>query len=241
MSRLIEAGIFPPNALSPALSNETIELSHSEYTLIAGELLLRLSEIVIDEAIPILENYHGKWHPSGFQIYNLGVCPDLGFLRLHVWPADIRKALDKGDTIHDHSWHVASTVLEGQYKDKIYDLQSHGIVAEKDRQAGSLRVFKAGYNPDGSQVLETDGSVVDASPVQKRTINKGEFHFIEPGVFHKPEIPISESCVTLVINSFRVYPEGPYVLIDDSTEPISEVRQVVSTNEIDLTKELLSR
>lgn len=42
----------------------------------------------------------------GFQIYDLAIYPELGFLRLHVWPANLRRATQKKDIIHSHPRHI---------------------------------------------------------------------------------------------------------------------------------------
>jgi hypothetical protein len=147
-----------------------------------------------------LETTRSVWHPSGFMIFTLGKHPELGFLRLHVWPDLLRQAAPKGDKIHDHSWPIASLAVAGTYIDEIYDISdTTHVPVDKDAPDGLLRLYTAPYRPNGSQILHTDGRCVQAVPIERRTVPHSEFHTIEPGVFHRPEISVGDFAATLVL------------------------------------------
>lgn len=240
MSSLEQFGILPSNTTSPALSGERCVLDNDAYSEEALAILGKVSDFVITEAASSLDTYVSRWHPSGFMVYQLGISPGLGMLRLHVWPNTERKGSEKGDTIHDHAWHVASLVLRGSYIDTIFDVDVEGSLSEYDRKArGLLRLFDASYNADASQELKTDGTCVRVTPSHERTIIETETHTIEPGIFHQPTIAREVSVATLVLNSFRVHENGPFVLIDGPPDPIPEVRNPLSEENINTTRQLL--
>ncbi len=241
MATLEQFGIVASNTVSPALSSERCALEHDAYAEQALEILGRVSDFVSTDLPSTLGSYTSKWHPSGFMVYQLGVSPGMGMLRLHVWPDSERKASEKGDTIHDHAWHVASLVLRGNYTDTIFDIEKEqGVSEEQRRSRGLLRLFDASYNPDASQELTTDGTCVRAKPLLKRIIKEAETHTIQPDIFHQPTISRSQAVATLVLNSFRVHEHGPFVLIDGPSEPIPEVRQSLSEEDLSITKQLFA-
>ncbi len=68
----------------------------SEFFERASIMLDELSVPVLDNINPILENYSGRWNPMGFMVLPLGSHPELGILRLHIWPRNLRKLTPKG-------------------------------------------------------------------------------------------------------------------------------------------------
>lgn len=241
MSSLEQFGIKPSHTTSPALAEERCGLGHAAYTERALRILQHASDFVVTELPGDLESFRSRWHPSGFMVYQLGTVVGLGMVRLHVWPNSERMISEKGDSVHDHAWHVASLVLRGSYSDTIYDLRREEVPSEEERIArGLLRVFDASYNPDASQVLTTDGTCVRILPVAQRIVRNQETHTIEPDVFHQPTLTSDQSVATLVLNSFRVHNNGPYVLIDGPPDAIPEVRQPLSEDDIAVTKQILA-
>ncbi len=241
MASLEQFGIARSHTTSPALADDRYELGHDAYTEKAFGILHSVSDFVATELPNNLNSFLSAWHPSGFMVYQLGTAEGLGMLRLHVWPDTDRKGSEKGDTIHDHAWHVASLVLKGTYQDTVFDVAQEAAASEHDRKhKGLLRLFDASYKPDASQELTTNGTCVRATPITERTILKGEEHSINPSVFHQPNISSDRSVVTLVLNSFRAYNSGPYVLIDGPSDPIPEVRQPLSDDDIYIASQLLA-
>lgn len=241
MTSLEQFGIIEPVTSSPALHAETCEMGHDEYIERTSKLLEELGEVVTGTVVPQLENFSGVWHPSGFVVFQLGVHPDFGQLRLHVWPESLRKLGDIGDTIHDHSWHVSSLVLKGVYSDDITDLESVTVDSEeKRRQEGLLHVFEARYSEkDQSIVLATDGDCVRITSRQERHVPEGDTHAIEPRIFHQPTIPSTIGTATLVLNSFRAVEHGPYVLMDVPNEQQPpRGRQPATSEDINSIKQL---
>lgn len=136
-------------------------LRSSEFFERASVLLDKLRVPVLDNIHPILENYRGRWNPMGFMVVPLGSHQELGILRLHIWPKDLRKLTPKGEPIHNHAWHLASTILAGVYSDDIYVLESepYPIDENQRKEWGLLRVFSVGFGDTGG-TLETAGTCV---------------------------------------------------------------------------------
>ncbi len=242
MASLEQFGIIPSSTTSPALLEERYRFGHDVYTEQAFEVLHRVSDFTATEVPYTLDTFISRWHPSGFMIYQLGTVPGLGMLRLHVWPDTERKQEQKGDTIHDHAWHVVSLVLKGVYTDALFEVDKEDSISEEDRKIkGLLRLFEASYKPDTSQELSTGGTCVRAIPSAERIVHEGEVHAIEPSVFHQPTIATAEATVTLVLNSFRTHDYGPYVLIDGPAVPIPEIRQSLTEDDLAVTKQILIR
>lgn len=228
---------MPPRSANEPRYQERTTLPHPEYCRQAGGLLLKLKDTVVAHSIPNLEDYPAKWQPMGFQIYDLGIYPELGFLRLHVWPEGLRRATQKTDIIHNHPRHIASTVLYGTYVDHIFDLRQsdgHGGGSGDNKYT----VYGKAIHPDQTEALLSEGVVVEAAIKESRKVVTGGQHFIEPGVFHQTRIPLGETCVTLAFNSFRTSADGPYVLLDEPPSAVAELRETITPGEIDSVKKL---
>jgi len=247
ISRLESFGIQPASAavLQHAEHNR---LESEEFFEKAATALGALEGIVREDVVNNLNEYYGRWHPSGFMVYPLGTHPELGGLRLHVWPEGFRqrelKGLGKLDDqeicdgdIHNHSWHIASRVLGGEYSDTMYDVRNTevdpgSLSDEEVAAAGLWHVFQVKYRttarPEG---LHPTGRYVSADIISNRQVDAGETHIIEAGPFHAPTIPEHRLGATLVFNSFRVIPEGPDILVAGSSMPIIGNRVDVSAEE----------
>ncbi len=197
----------------------------------AEPLLEELSESVLTEVVPNLEDYEGRWHPLGFMIYPLGVHEGLGSLRLHIWPAGHRVSIDGGSGIHDHAWYLASRVLAGVYSDDRYDVELMPDKApEGDLSEPFFRVFgvtKVPGEPDG---LRTDGTYARAQVFDQVLVPAGLTHRIEPGAFHLPTISEGQLAATLVLDSPSLGFK-PSILINRSSEPIFNPRPAVHESE----------
>ncbi len=226
----------PEIDVAHVLSVEPSALSPHEFSEKAFQTLGLLSAHVMEEIIPNLENRSGLWHPNGFMVFQLGTKPDLGTLRLHIWPKGLRQMNKRvnGDTIHDHAWHLASRILQGTYTDEIYDVSEVPFqISEEGRaQQGLFRLFRVKYDPESHESLATDGTLVSAVLREHRVALSDEHHFIEAGVFHKTTIPEDKFVATLVLNSPTVEKAGPRILIDGPAELISEPRKAIIKEEL---------
>lgn len=207
-------------------------VSRSEFFAASGNMLPDLADAVHSSVIRDLENVYGRWHPSGFMVFPLGTHPELGTLRLHIWPEGTRRRQVKGrgyleagiydGDIHNHMWHIKSIAL-ASYRDRFYETERHqspGPAAERIEQPDLFRVFRVAYESDQPETLTTDGSCVRADSVLNRSLLAGEMHEIEVGQFHAPVLPDDEFGATLVISSFRVDANGPDVLVGGTAQPI---------------------
>jgi len=237
MKSLEQFAILSDSNSSSARATERCHLDDA-YRDRAINVLGDLSEVVTSSIVPNLENYQSRWHPSGFMVFALGK-HELGFLRLHVWPDFPRQAAPKGDTIHDHAWFIASLAL-ATYRDAMYEVSASTIVpTEEVIPTDLLRVYSALYHPDGSQTVRTDGSCVKATVAKRRVVPAGASHTIEPGIFHRPEIPDEDFAATLVLSSFRTKPDGPYFLANDDVGTSYNVRPNATLEQINSVKAAL--
>lgn len=241
MTAFEQFNVVPPNTISPALAPERCTLNHDDFSAEAFRVLSGVADYVTTELPQRLDEFLGRWHPSGFMIYQLGTHPELGMLRLHAWPETKREVGDIGDTIHDHAWHIASVALRGTYRDTIFDVLPQDESTEQERiESGLLAKLEAQYIPCAPQVLVDTGERVLASPVRHREIAEGETHTIWPDVFHQPTIPYGSSAATLVMSSFRVHDGGPFVLFNGPPEVIRGTRQGLSSDDLEATRDILN-
>lgn len=234
MKTLDQFGIIPDLNTSPARSPLWSKLDHSTHSEQALNMLSEIARVLQPTVATQLATYGGRWHPAGFMIFGLGRHPELGFLRLHVWPDIPRDAAPKGETIHDHSWSIASLALAGTYRDSIYAVEEQGSVdTTEPLPTGVLRVFTAPYRSDGSQTIHTDGSCVTADAVLERSVPASQPHTIEPGVFHRPTIPCEDFAATLVFSGYRALPTGAYFLAESLSGTSHERRPVTTPAQLD--------
>lgn len=188
----------------------------------AEPILREVSGEVYDQVIPELENYEGKWHPLGFMAWKLGNIATVGTLRLHIWPADLRRESPRGPKIHDHAWHISSLVMDGDYTDTIFDVDEQGVVLseEERKERGLLRVFSPRFS-DTSAALQTDGTCATAEKVEDRLFKAGSMHSIETGIFHITDIPLGRMVTTLLIESPSVEAH-PRILMDTPMDALTD-------------------
>lgn len=202
----------------------------------ANTLLEKAGSIVLDEVVPNLEKFAGRWNPGGFMVFPLGVHDRLGSLRFHVYPRGIPRETEQGPNIHNHGWHLFSRVLIGHYRDTIYDLEPQGIVTDPNpnlSKQGLLRLYQTMRRPDGLDVLVTDGSVVRPVPTLDREIPAGKVHTIEANViYHLTTIPADQLTATLVLDS-PAFVDTTDVLINSAspqlTGPNSRIEEIART------------
>lgn len=209
-----------------------------------SELLDPLADTVRENIIPDLEQYDGRWHPSGYMVYTLGSHATLGSLRFHVWPRDLRPREDREGPlrdIHDHVLHISSIAVKGTYSDKIYNVTTRGVDFSDEEVAskGLLRVFTPPLTKSGSEALTTDGRVVSVRELEERIVPEGSKHTIEAGVFHAPTIPDDRIGATLSFSSYRVNLAGPHILVGGSADPIYGASRKVTPDEVALVKQQL--
>src|SRR6266568_399936 len=211
----------------------------------AVDLLPAIDETLKTDIIPNLDQYEGRWHPSGYMVYSLGTHPELGSLRFHIWPNGLRLREDREGPVrdvHDHVVHIASIAVKGTYSDNIYRVEGYGndVADEEVAARGLLRVFTPPYDKSGSEAMTTDGRVVRAHEIGQRVVPQGDTHTIEVGVFHAPTIPEDKIGATLSFSSYRVALAGPHILVGGSTEPIVGKKHLVTPDQVEMVKEQLT-
>lgn len=211
----------------------------------AVDLLPAIDETLKADVIPNLDQYDGRWHPSGYMVYPLGTHPTLGSLRFHIWPNGLRLIEDREGPlrdVHDHVVHIASIAAKGTYSDNIYRVEARGndVTDEEVAANGLLRVFTPPSDKSGSEAMTTDGRVVRAHEIGQRVVPEGSTHTIEVGVFHAPTIPEDKIAATLSFSSFRVALAGPHILVGGSTEPIAGRKRLVTPDEAAMVKQQLT-
>jgi hypothetical protein len=242
MTALIKLGFRSTNG-DALHHNVRKPISRDEFFAASERLLPDLADAVHDSTIRDLDSTYGRWHPSGFMVFPLGTHPELGTLRLHIWPTGKRQRQIKGrgylgsglydGDIHNHMWHIKSMTL-ASYQDRFFKTERRnspasdaGLYEEPD----VFRVYRVAYESDQPETLSTDGSCVQAASILDRSLRAGEMHEIEVGQYHAPVLPDDEFGATLVISSFRVDTAGPDVLIGGTARPIVGNRVDVTAQE----------
>lgn len=210
----------------------------------AVDLLPHIDKTLKEKVIPNLNQYSGRWHPSGYMVYPLGTHPTLGSLRFHIWPGGMRLREDREGPVrdvHDHVVHIASVAVKGTYSDDIYRVEAYGndVPDEEVATQDLLRVFTPPYNKSGSDAMTTDGRVVRAHKIGHRVVPEGDTHTIEVGIFHAPTIPEDDIGATLSFSSYRVALAGPHILMGGSNEPIVGAKQPVTPDQVAMIQEQL--
>lgn len=244
MRALEQYGIMPPS-LSASLQQSREYLPAGDFFEQATGLLEPLSDVVVTDIIPTLDEQQGRWHPAGYMIYPIGTHQTLGSLRLHIWPRERRLSETREGRprdVHDHVLHIASIAVGGTFEDDIYRVEPVGrdVSDEQITKDGLLRVFTFPDDQPSAGVLVTDGRVVRAEPIKRRVVPLNSTHVIEAGVFHAPAIPDSGLAATLSFSSPRVNLAGPHILATGSSEPIVGNRnRFISRDDAELAKEQL--
>ena len=248
MNSLSKYGISPTDSATSLLHTGLSVLKNEEFFVQAKALLQDLQLPVEEEILPHLEKYDGRWHPSGFMVYALGTHPQLGDLRLHIWPQNLRRRLLKGrekmgdiydGDIHNHAWDITSITMT-HYRDNLYKVER---VADSDiddaefHAKGFFRIFNVSYQENARQSLVTNGVVVSANVIETRETQRGDIlNTMHTTVFHAPIIADDMFGCTLVFDSIRMTPDGPDILIGGSTDPIYDTRRPVSAEDAILVK-----
>lgn len=206
-------------------------------------VLPEIADRVVSDAVSLIDTIYGRWHPTGFMVFPLGVHESLGTLRLHIWPEGVRQRHLKGrgylgdgifdGDIHNHMWHISSLSL-AFYCDRLFNIERlvEDVPLEKSIDRADLfRVFRVAYSANVPEGLRTTGACVVAHPEINREIPAGQMHQIESGQFHAPTVPSDAFGATLVLNSPRIGNDGPDVLIGGTSEPIIRNRTDVSPDE----------
>ena len=140
----------------------------------AGGMLEDLSGLIMELAVPNLPDLAGRWHPSGFMVFPMGMHPQLGSLRLHIWPQELRNIKERGHgllyshkwglvrdgDIHNHAWDIISQVIKG-YSDNIVGMNPIGedmswCIGKEGKQEylDIYRIHRVDYDPYGVVTLK---------------------------------------------------------------------------------------
>ena len=174
------------------------------------------------DALASVDPQPGVWHPTGFAIWRLRTLPNGITLRLHVWPSHGRHVRDWGPQIHAHGWHLASRVLTGTYRDRLFRVSDTTTLA-------------SGVRPmNGYEVSHLDGGISEIIPnceevyveaAESRVVLAGEAHFIHHGIFHETSIPATDLVATLIAMGPMVTDRS--IALEDSAHDIRQHQRMV--------------
>lgn len=210
-------------------------MSSHEFFERADALVEKAVPIVLNEVIPHLEDYPGRWNPGRFMVFPLGIHEEMGSLRFHAYPEGEPENTGKGPFTHNHGWDLYSRNIVGDpYTDIIVELVDHGIIKDPDFILGKdnlFRLFQTFRNPDGQDELVTDGRVVQAVTVLERIVPVGTSHTIEADtVYHKPTSSFNGINATLVLDSHAITPTTR-VLMDSNEARVDRFRRPITKEE----------
>lgn len=200
--------------------------------------LAQLAPVVLEEVVPHLEEYHGRWNPGGFMAFPLGLHDELGSLRLHIWPVGVPRENSDGPNIHNHAWFLSSRILAGVYSDTLFELEEHDVMTDSEyiRSEGLLQVFETRRNPDGLDELVTDGLFVRPIPILNREVSAGGTHRIYLDMYHVTTVPIEQLAMTLIFDS-PAFATTTRVLIDSARIKSGRSRKVIESSNALLAKD----
>jgi guanylate kinase len=243
---LVVSGLVPATSPKPEAHKAPIELAPEEFFVQASQWLRESASRLCDLLQTELVSVPGRWHPSGYMIFILGLHPTLGRLRLHVWPRNLRRLEPRpGELqrdIHDHRTHVASLVLAGEYSDQFYGVESVGswLSADELRQRRLYMVYMPEVGRAAAEAMVPNGDCVRATPTTARSVRQGSGHHIVAGDFHVPTIDESNFALTLVFTSHTVMDSGPRVLVAGAPSALTGEARVVTADEARLASSYLA-
>jgi len=144
----------------------------------------------------------GRWHPTGFAIFDIDFVHRLGTVRLHIWPRSWRERLKNHPPIHNHGFNLHSQVLAGQYREARFRILS--LAEAGDGKNLNIKPLK-------SYVVKSDGKTNDDiielskekmlaySELGVEKYNAGVSHSLGVGEYHATLIPKNSYCATLAI------------------------------------------
>lgn len=204
----------------------------------AEALLNEAAPTVLEQVVPHLEEYKGRWNAGGFMAFPLGMHDELGQLRLHVWPKGIERENSEGPNIHNHGWYLSSRILAGVYSDTLYRRENHGIVTDQEliKTEGLLQVFETRRDPDGHHALTSEGLFARAIPISTREVSAGGTHRLYLEMYHVTTVPVEQLAVTLIMDSPAIA-TTTQILINSARIKNGRSRKVIDLSEILLAKE----
>lgn len=148
----------------------------------------------------------GRWHPNGFAIFDLLYEPAVGTVRLHIWPKSERQLRKAHPRIHNHGFHLYSTVLAGIYREVCFTIVEPLPEDREETQRpigfNEFLVRSSGRTNHDSVEASGDRLRIQATSLVK-AYGYGSFHALELGVFHATLIPKGAFCATLAVMGHR--------------------------------------
>jgi hypothetical protein len=141
------------------------------------------------------------WHPYGFVVFILSTSATEGTLRVHFWPKGRRKVWARHPTIHCHDWHLASLVLAGTYRERLFNQAGPGGGEGHGTRIATYVVTK---NEAGDDVRWPSTDSIALRPGVLESYQAKAMHFIPARTFHATMIPRSLVCVTVLVTSPRI-------------------------------------
>ena len=168
-------------------------------------------------------------------VFPLGLLEDGSSLRFHVWPQGMERKTDQGPNPHNHSLHLSSRIVIGQYSDVILDAKA--VADQSESKLDALKrndvygLYSTHRTPGGKDILRTDRTLVQAIPRFPRELREGQAHHIEAGEYHLSTIPKEILAATLVLDtpSFR---ESSDLLLKSIEPEILRVRRNLKETQI---------
>lgn len=183
----------------------------------------------------------GMWHPTGFATFEVAHVPSLGLVRVHFWPAGLRRGLPGHPPIHQHCFRLFSRVLAGEYRESQYRAlePASNAADEATAHARQLRVYEVRatgvMGKDELRELDEDLDVVPT--IRALRFPAGSWHEVPVHTFHATPIPRSRFCATLAVLSLPVPGAHDVLLGHPGSGSSVNKRLVVSAED----QELMSR
>lgn len=240
MKALTQFGIQAGEDLQHTQTDTVENFPFEEHSQRAEAFLDKISTTVLANVKEIFAAIKGKWNPGGFMVFPLGLTDDGCSIRFHVWPQGMERKTDQGPNPHNHSLHLSSRIVIGQYSDYILDVKNLDVASASKsnalKEADVYGLYGTFRTPGGKDILKTDGTLVKATPRTARNLHEGETHHIEAGEYHLSTVPNEILAATLVLDSpsFR---ESSDLLLKSIEPEILRVRRNLEEAQIRIAME----
>lgn len=170
----------------------------------------------------------GRWHPTGFAVFEIQSILGVGLMRLHCWPAGVRRAVSPHPQIHQHCFDLYSKVVSGTYTENQFQLTDLG---KMDEHTLSRYRVASTYGSGHDALEEERTSVVAHYSERDLVVHAGGSHELQAGVYHETPIPSDWFCATIAVLSIPVPGASDALLGEPHLSLLKSDRPIVTRDE----------
>lgn len=185
-----------------------------------------ISEILSNKELLSQISSLAYFHKNGF--CKIPIINDESFtLRLHVW----NKGIVSNETLHDHRWHLASTIVLGKLTSEIWEETSSESAIACDEYVYTDKFTKPNFRgkvlvAHKETILRNTGDTYTMNPKQLHRIIKSDSSMVITLMCHS--FPVRGKCRNIIVNEVVpcVYPK--YIKEDEFSDFLNNVLREIS-------------